>query len=275
MASKTSGSGPGRGPRQEVPLPPRHSSGVPVRPSGPVGTVEPWAGPSLFVRPWRGGPRRPAPAAQPSVPASPQQTRPLGDPRPPPASPPPSVTDAAAAAPRTAGPVTPPLPRPPRPHGRRPRRRSVGGAPGLRSGSARGPALQGRARIYPAAERPDSRPGVRLRLLPAKVSALYHPALRSFRTRAEGTRLGEPAPAQLFRLCLLCRGGPAAAALSALRPAIGWRASRGAISWAGCGRSAWRGTPKLAGEPTWRLLPAGGGKHTPAHPLISRCWAGR
>lgn len=37
----------------------------------------------------------------------------------------------------------------------------------------------------------------------------------------------EPAPAQLFRLCLLCRGGPAAAARSALRRAIGWRASRG------------------------------------------------
>lgn len=142
-----------------MPLPPRHSSGVPARPPGPVGTVEPRAGPSLFVRPWRGSPRRPAPAAQPSAPASPQQTRPLGDPRPPPASPPPSVTDAAAAAPRTAGPVTPPLPRPPRPHGCRPHRRSVGGAPGLRSGSARGPALRGRARIQPAAERPDSRPG--------------------------------------------------------------------------------------------------------------------
>lgn len=263
-----------------MPLPPRHSSGVPARPPGPVGTVEPRAGPSLFVRPWRGGPRRPAPAAQPSAPASPQQTRPLGDPRPPPASPPPSVTDAAAAAPRTAGPVTPSLPRPPRPHGCRPHRRSVGGAPGLRSGSARGPALQGRARIQPAAERPDSRPGATAtapapaRLVVSPLSPC-HPALVSLRTRGVGTRLGEPAPAQLFRLCLLCRGGPAAAALSALRPAIGWQASRGRDQLGRLRAVGLAGTPKLAGEPTWRLLPAGGGRHTPAHPLVSRCWAGR
>lgn len=241
-----------------MPLPPRHSSGVPARPPGPVGTGEPRAGPSLFVRPWRGGPRRPAPAAQPSAPASPQQTRPLGDPRPPPASPPPSGTDAAAAAPRTAGPVTPPLPRPPRPHGCRPRRRSVGGAPGLRSGSARGPALQRRAHIQPAAERPDWWPRCHgCASCPAKVSALYHPALGSLRTLGVGTRLGKPAPAQLFRLCLLCRGGPAAAALSALRRAIGWRASRGRDQLGRPRAVGPSGTPKLAGEPTWRLLPAG------------------
>lgn len=92
---------------------------------------------------------RPRRAAERS--ASPQQPRPLGDPRAPPASPPPPVTVASAAGPQTALPVTPPLPRPPRPHGSRPRR-NVGGAPGLRSGSARGPALQGRARTPPAAE---------------------------------------------------------------------------------------------------------------------------
>lgn len=111
---------------------------------------------------------RPRRAAERS--ASRQQPRPLGDPRPPPASPPPSVTVASAADPETALPVTPPLPRPPRPHAAVPAAAS-GARPGSAPGRAAGP--RSRAALVPGPLlRPDSCPQVSgLWAVPASVPA--------------------------------------------------------------------------------------------------------